>query len=219
MMISLEAMARAGGGGGGGHGGGYRKGGGGGYVVFLSSILIIIRIFWVRNRLRKRSKDISLALQKLSQVDPLWTEGALLEKAEAIFRETQAAWSEHDLKKLGTLIHPALLPKWKELIRLQKIQNERNEATDIKIKEIFIIDVENYQDNSKDNFTVYFCVDCTEKYRTRTSARIEFEEYWTFEWEEVSWKVSKVDQLNALKRTINKKIINESRATRLTRSS
>jgi hypothetical protein len=206
ILFAAEAMARAGGGGGG-------SGRGGGIITLILAPFFIIYYLYRQYRLKLKSSNVKAALKKMAEREKEWNEGNLLSSAMKSFKEAQHAWSTQNLEVLRDLLHPSLYPSWESDIKGQIARNERNEITGLSVEELLIIDVQNYKDDEKDNFTVYIRASCKDRilvFDHVISEKVEpFEELWTFEWENGKWTLLEVTQIGGLMRIINRKIINE----------
>lgn len=209
--LIMDAYARAGGGGGGGGGSGRR--GGAGQLIMLPFVLAYL---WYRkHKIKSKGNKIDSALLEMGKRESSWEQGRLIKEATTLFTEAQHYWSTQDLSGLKRILHPSLYQTWERDILDQKSRNERNEITGVSINDAIIIDVQNFLDNEKDNFTVYFKVSCSDKtYRNSThveDGETDFEECWTFEWESGRWTIVAVTQMKGWSKFVNRGIVNEMR--------
>lgn len=211
ILFATEVMARAGGGGGGGG-----RGGGGflGSLIFLiTAPFVILYSLYKMSRIKIKSLNVNAALEKMARREEHWSEANLISTAITIFKEAQLAWSNQDLEVIKKLLHPSLYPSWEFDIKKQISRNERNEITGLSVNEHIIIDVQNFNDNEKDSFTVYIRAQCKDRIIFNNQINSEnyepFEEFWTFEWEQGRWMVLEVTQIKGWSRFVNKKIIDE----------
>lgn len=212
-----ELYARAGGGGGRGRGG--RGGGGRGesIVTIILYILISIPCFiwagYIRFRIYTKSKSVSKALANMVIHEPNWSEPKLRMLATDMFYKLQAAWCEQDLATLKKHLHPYLYPIWESQVQGFMKKKKRNVLEGLVLKNLRFVDVKNYLDDERDEFTV--CVDAWAKdhvrHRNQTiKTRAEdFREFWTFEWEKGEWLLREISQAASWSRFVPARIVYE----------
>jgi len=204
-----DAFARAGGGGGGFGGGGggvgnyvgrnYGESHGipwwGSFMIFALAILIII--YSMKRYLKKKaSKKL---LEKISAHDSLWDETEILKHVRKNFIEIQEAWCDKDLGKLQKLLHPKLFPEWQKKITVMDAKDLHDVMENINVGDIEIIDIKNYKDDEKDEFTVGIDVSASDETLDEdgnvvSSREPIFYEFWTFERENNEWLLREINE-------------------------
>lgn len=207
-LFALEAYARAGGGGG---GGGSGRGSGGLVALPIALLMYLYR----KARISSKATKVSDILRKIAVREPQWNETNIINFTEKTFKKVQMAWSNQNLDNLKEVLHPDLYEVWERDIQEQINQGKRNVISSISISDVLIINVQNYLEDEKDKFTVLISARCSDKmYRGEKLLEENsqaFEELWTFEWENGKWMLLSVDQIDAWKKFVNRKIINEAR--------
>ncbi len=208
-LFSNLAEARAGGGGGGGGGGG--RGGRYGWLLYP---VVLVYCAYVNYKINKKKKKIQASLLQMAAREPEWNEQKLLDFTRDCFLETQLAWGQQDLEKLSKILHPQLLVLWKAQIENFKRYGERDVLEEPSVKDLRIVDVKNFADDERDEFTV--CIDASGrdmKYRGSQivqGGKLEsFREFWTFEREGQRWALREVSQASAWMRFVTSPIIYE----------
>jgi len=212
ICIVPEAFARAGGGGGGG------GGKGGGILALIFWPFFVLYGAYVGYRINRKKKLVSEALAKMAAIEPQWAEERLLAIVRERFMILQAAWGDQDLDTIQKYLHPLLFPLWKRDICGQQARHERNVMSGLSIDALRIVDVKNFQDDERDEFTV--AIDARADDQTLVNDQItkhdnsKFREFWTFEWEKGEWLLREVVQSSGWKRFVNAAILYEPPAAR-----
>jgi hypothetical protein len=217
VLVSPDAMARAGGG----------RNGGSGLIYLILMPFLILYAWYVNRRIDKKKKATEELLNTLSQTDPSWKEENLEDCAQESFCEIQEAWCKQDLAKLESLLRPELFSEWKEQIELMQWNGERNVMDGLSIDELRIVDAQKYRDKEKDIFTA--CIDARatdytvdkdgevvdsntsslRKQANKEKSEESFREFWTFERHGEKWLLLRVDQSKDWKKSVNAKLIDE----------
>jgi predicted lipid-binding transport protein (Tim44 family) len=203
LLIVPDAFARAGGGG----------GKGGGILALVFWPFFVLYGVYIGFRINRKKKVISEALAKMAAIEPQWAEERLLALARERFMILQAAWGNQDLDTIEKYLHPALFRLWQRDIRSQQARHERNVMCGISIDALRIVDVKNFQDDEKDEFTL--AIDARADDQTLVNDQItkhensKFREFWTFEWEKGEWLLREVTQSSGWKRFVNAAILYE----------
>lgn len=204
LLMSTETWARAGGGSGGScHG----------WICIALYPVILLYGAYVSMRITLKYSSVRRALAKMKIKEPQWSENNLLSVARERFILLQTAWGTQDLDVMRTYLHPSLYPNWEMQVKDQQSRNERNVMSGLSINKIRIVDVQNYKDDERDEFTV--AIDARANDQTFTNEKVtksensKFREFWTFEWENGSWALREVTQAEGWKRFVNAHIINE----------
>ena len=214
-LFSSFADARAGGGGGGG--GGVR-----GRVsrwFFPACLVGLVYLAYANYKIHKKKKKIQAALTQIAAREPEWNELSILNFTRVCFFETQLAWGENDLEKLSKILHPSLFSVWSSQIEILKKTGERDVLEEPGINNLRIVDVKNFYDDEKDEFTV--CIDARGRDIRYRGERIayrgrfySFREFWTFEKEGQSWALKDVAHAIAWMRFVTSPIIYEPSSSR-----
>ena len=205
LLASSEVLARAGGGSSGGSCHSW-------YCILLYPI-VLINGAYISLRLSLKQSQVRRALAKMAEREPLWQEEGLIKGASSEFMVLQTAWGNQDLELIKQHLHPALYSNWESQINAQKVRGERNMMVGLSINKVRIVNVQNYKDNEKDEFTV--AIDAKANDQTIVDGKItkednaKFREFWTFEWEQGHWKLREVVQANGWKRFVNAHIVYE----------
>jgi hypothetical protein len=236
LSLSAEAWGRAGGGG--SRSSSYsssrsssgRLDGMGALVDLGFKVLLplgaLLHIALVNRRINRRRKEISNALEMMSQREPEWSETKLSALVHEKVILLQKAWSEQNLDSIKEQLHPELYPYWESQINSFKAKKIKNEIENFQIKDIRFVALGNFLINEHDRFTV--CVDgkCVDHWvsiessesfvfrgsseqKTVLKVARKFREFWTFEREKNTWKLIEVSQFAAWSRFVNSDIVYE----------
>lgn len=205
LLVSMDAFARAGGGSSGGSCHSW-------YCVLLYPIFMAYAAY-VTLRISIKRRRVSVALKEMMKREPQWAEDKLLATAKDMFVRLQTAWGAQDLDTMRELLHPLLYPAWETDIKAQMVRGEKNILSGLSIKKMRIVDVQNYLDNERDEFTVAFDARANDQTfienRQEKSSNELFREFWTFEWEQGKWALREVTQRDGWKRFVNAAVINQ----------
>ena len=208
LTLPMETFARAGGGG---------HGGGGGILYIILLPLIIIHRIYVTSRLKKRQAQISTFLATMAQTDPQWAEANLCRIASEKFLLLQTAWSKQDFDTMKKHLMPTLYATWEMDIKSQIARNEMNIMSGVSIETTRIVDVKNFKDDERDEFTVDFDASANDmmfrndKLVKKESSNGAFREFWVFQFHNGEWLVREVVQSSGWKRFMNTSPVFENR--------
>ncbi|MDF7826241.1 TIM44-like domain-containing protein [Pontiellaceae bacterium B12227] len=203
----------AGGAGGGYTGGGYIYGQGGsgsaipifgdGAWAFWLIVMILLStpcFFWIRKLRHRRKRNRTRRLLKhLMTIDPVWEERRLKEHVESSFHEIQQAWCAQDLETLDALLTSSLFRDWSKKIRKAKKRGHRDTMADTRILRCNVMQVQDYLDDDRDNFTVELHVFSNDWTVDRDEKIIDkrdplFTEFWTYRRKGDDWLLDLVRQ-------------------------
>lgn len=208
LLFSVEAFARAGGG---------RNEKCGLLCIILYPFILIYGVY-VSYRINKKKKQISAALEEMARIEPQWSEANLLKISKEKFLLLQAAWGQQDLGLIKAHLHQSLYPLWETQIKDQQSRGEKNIMAGLSIKSLRIVDVQNYRDDERDEFTVAFDASADDQTirggNVISSNQSSFREFWTFEWEKSEWTLKEVTQAKGWKRFVNSAIVFENKSSR-----
>lgn len=196
-----------------------------GDAILIVILIILFVLLYAIYKTKKESSKIektTAVLDKLSETDPIWNKDELIDNAEKTYYEFMKALSKQDHLEIQKLIHPSLYLKWKDQIDKFADSNPENLLNN-RIEQIKIVDMNNYKDDEKDNYTVEldiveseYIVDnhgnlVVDRYTAEEENEASglFTEYWKFEREGNKWLLVEVSRSNKWKKYINKPIINE----------
>jgi predicted lipid-binding transport protein (Tim44 family) len=151
----------------------------------------------------------------MAEREPQWAEENLLAIARDKFILLQTAWGNQDLQLLKKELHPVLYPNWESQIKDQMARGEKNVMNGLSIESMKIVDVKNFTDDEKDEFTV--CFDARANDQTISHGVVtktdnsSFREFWTFEWEKGQWALREVTQRSGWRRFVSAAIIDQSK--------
>jgi hypothetical protein len=215
-LASPYALARAGGG----------RNGGGGILYLILMPFLIVYAWYINRRINKKKQETERLLNTLSQNDPAWNEADLEAHVRQTFLQIEKAWSEQDLARLQSLLHPQLFSEWKAQIELMQSNGERNIMEDLVIEDVRLVEAQNYRDKEKDIFAA--CIDAAatdytigkngeivssntgsrRKQANKEKSQEIFREFWTYERHEEKWLLLRIDQSNDWKKSVDAELIN-----------
>lgn len=222
QFFCYDLFARAGGGGGGG-GGGFRGGSAGNSLhTFNPFWIILLPLFvgcfiigsaYADNKIKKKKIFIREFLKKMSSLDPEWSEENLVTTSKLFFEKIQEIWGNHNLVALKTNLSEELYLEWKSKIEDQLSKDEVNLLTNISFRDVFIVNVKNYIEDSLDTFTICFNITASEQTMKKNSISnyrlSNFREFWTFKRDYSGWKLIKVTQAAGWRKVLNAHIVFE----------
>ncbi len=244
LFFANELWARAGGGfsgGGGFHGGGYSGGGshyygghrsGGGHLspmmallaVFMVPLIVglILLITWLSKSLKyivanKRTEEVLRLTQLLMLKDKSWTYNEIQVRISDVFFEVQKAWMARDLLSVEHFISERFYRSNLHHIQWLNDRGWINVLEAMKVKEVKLIGIEDYLDDSKDKFSAFikfamtdFYIDeNTRRYTGGNTAVTTFEEIWHFVKKENYWVVDFIDNEVTFSDFVNSKVKSE----------
>ena len=195
-LAALEtAWARAGGGGGGSHGRG-------GWLNLIVLPIMLLYSAIITLKVREKSQACKELLTRLEKQDPVWDLEAIRRRVSQVFFKVQEAWMERDQNLAKDCMSKAIFDKHKMQTDQLIAEHRRNVLEDINLAEIEIVDVEDFADNKRDRFWVYFkgsMKDFMADDRTRDivsgkDSQEGFTELWKFIREGDTWVLDEIDQ-------------------------
>jgi predicted lipid-binding transport protein (Tim44 family) len=190
-----EVLARAGGGGGGGKGGIVT-------IILLPFIMIYSAI--MTYMVKKKNEKCKSLLKQLSEYDSSWDIAKIKAQVETAFFTIQKAWMERDQNIAKEFMSERLYLKHK-MQTDQMIANKRkNRLERINLKEAKIVEVADFEDDSKDRIWVFihssmvdYIID-EEKHKVISGDELapeEFTELWKFvKNPQNRWVLDEIDQ-------------------------
>lgn len=226
-LVALAAgycLGRAGGGGGGGHassshsyssvGHGYSSGsygGDSGFVLMLALLGaagLVAYLTWQNQQykveLAEKFRAVKVLTEELSQADPLWNLRAMMSRVNTVFFRVQQAWTERNQETARPFMSDQLYVRHKALTDQLRADGKRNVLENIKLAEVLIYSVADYQDNTRDTFAAQltgsmldYTVQEPHDYLTAGSPIIpeSFTEVWFFVRQENQWVLDAIAPL------------------------
>jgi len=194
VLVPAEAWARAGGGGGGG-------GGKGGIVNLILLPLCIAYSLFVSYLVFRKHKQSQQALERASE-DHFWDPDSLKDRVKQVFFKVQEAWMARDQRIAKDCLSDKLFQDHKRQTDLMLQNHTKNMLQDIHLKRARIVEVLDYDDNSKDQFWVHIegsMIDYTINDKTgdvvsgRKNKSEPFKELWKFVREDHGWVLDEID--------------------------
>jgi hypothetical protein len=219
LLTGTEFLARAG-------GGGYGSGGYSGRhygssdefdltVLVVVTVLIlaggVFSIWYEGHRVKIKSAMVTEALSKAATIDTTWDPERLDDYLRGYFHQAQKLWTARDYDGLKEHLHPSLYPDWELKLRMMKSRSIRNIVKDVEIKSIEYVDMKNFKDDERDEFTVRFEATCKNHKVNEYTGKIldhgdsYFVEYWTMERESRKWvlrEIAQTDKVNLTRDSI-----------------
>jgi hypothetical protein len=193
LCVPYDALARAGGAGAGGHSSSLLGLILAPFFIIYSGILLM--------RLRHKNKQCRRLLSEISQNDSFWDADQLRTYAEEAFFKLQEAWSKRDQEIARPYMTDRLFSKHKSQTDMMIQNNEKNILSNIDIRDMEIISVEDYEDNDKDSFWMFFCGSMIDYVINDKSSQVlrgsqekaeSFKEAWRFIRHSNVWKVDEI---------------------------
>lgn len=195
-----------------------RAGGGGGsscksWWCILLLPFVIANSLYISYHINRKFKDIKLALQEMQKREPHWAASALISHAHDEFMTLQHLWSEEDIEAMRPHLHPDLFLQWEAELANNRKKGKYNKISNVWVNKVRIVDVQNYKDDERDEFTV--AIDATGNDQNFIHGKLKeqtngsFREFWTFEWENGAWVLRNITQQGGWKRFVNVAIIYE----------
>jgi hypothetical protein len=213
-------------------GGGSNSSAGSSLLYLILVPVALVYAWYVNQRINRKKAAAEALLATLAQTDPAWEEPHLEVVVRGLFQQIQDAWCQQNLDRLQTFVAPALFVDWSQQIRALRDKRWRNVMEHVELKHVRIVEVRNYAGQSNDAFTA--CLDATamdytvdetgqvvesnsRRGRTRghqepstEPSQEEYREFWTFNRDQDSWKLSRVDQAADWRRSVDAPLVNES---------
>lgn len=194
-------------------------------VHVLLPLGALLHISFINLKISRRRKEISSALEMMSQRESEWSEARLNALVRKKVQYLQKAWSEQNGDAMKEHLHPVLLPYWEAAIHQLKEQNVMNIIEDFKITRLQFVAVCNFLNNENDRFTVDIdaqhieynvpLVDDGNSASSDLTYRKKFHkkrrEFWTFEREKNDWRIIEISKFSSFSRFIRSEIVYELR--------
>lgn len=194
MALPVEVWARAGGGGGGG-------GGRGGIVNLIVLPLCIAYSLFVSYLVYRKHKQSQRALE-MARADHLWDPDSLKGRVKHVFFKVQEAWMARDQRVAKDCLSQRLFNDHKQQTDVMLQNHTKNVLENIHLKRARIVEVLDYDDNSKDQFWVHIegsMIDYTINDKTgdvisgKKNKAESFKELWKFIREDHGWVLDEID--------------------------
>ncbi len=171
---------------------------------------------WLDKEEAKKATRIERLLNFLVQTDKLWNRRLMLERARQIFMSVYLAREAGDPQQIpaGDLF-PDVAQSLKEQMQQWETEGLRIEYRNLCVRKAELIHVRNYDDRSRDEYTVR--IDAHAQQVVRKGDRTEreqpyvtpFEEFWTFGRLDEQWKLKEVVSASQAKQMIGTENIDE----------
>jgi predicted lipid-binding transport protein (Tim44 family) len=154
---------------------------------------------WLEKDTEKKAVRIERLLNFLAKTDKLWDRQAMTERARRVFLDVFLARETGDAGKVpaGDLF-PAVEESLRNLLERKRTEGVTMEFRNLCVRKVELILVRNYQERSKDEFTVRISAHAQTivKKSGKTVSEQQyvspFEEYWTFGRRDEQWKLKEV---------------------------
>lgn len=192
-FFPADAWARAGGGGGGS--------GKGGIINLILFPLCIAYSLWVSYLVFKKNRDSQQALER-AKVDAFWNPDSLKDRISFVYFKVQEAWMARDQRIARDCLSDKLFQDHQRQTDLMKQNGTTNVLEDIHLARARIVEVLDFDDNSKDQFRVHIAgsmIDYTINDRTGEVVRGKkdksesFKELWKFVRADHGWVLDEID--------------------------
>jgi hypothetical protein len=185
----------------------------GGFFGFYLAALLITGIwagwaaafFNVTDKMRARAQKTKKKLDQAALTDSAWNEAALLDYAKQVFIRYQYDWSTFNSENMANYLTVQYAHHASLMLSLLQQLGRKNIMKDVEIKNTYIVDMHDYDDNSLDTFTVGFEAKARDSLIEIESGNLLFSsnsvfyEYWTFQRDGNSWRLSGIEQHTANK--------------------
>ncbi len=150
---------------------------------------------------RKRDKTVKL-VQFISRVDPNFTRERLTAVAQATFTQLQKCWQAREYGPMEPLLMPDLYRVHCAQLRGLERDHEFNRLESLRVEAVDLVHVRYTHAEHQRHFTAlitasardYYVDDRTGQFRRGDSAPARFQEFWTFQWREGSWRLREIEQ-------------------------
>jgi hypothetical protein len=196
LLTAGDAFARAGGAGGGGGGMSSLK-----IKLGVGIIALIYAAIHAAVVTSKGHRSDEL-LEKVAARDRSWSLATLMPRVRHVFDTVQRAWMQRDQELARDCMSEALYLKHKKLTDEMIRCHERNILRQIKLDELRVVGIDDYEDNARDSFCVYVSgsmIDHTIDDRTEYPIKgsvddpESFCELWTFVRGPQGWVVDEIE--------------------------
>jgi hypothetical protein len=193
VFFISEVNARGGGGGSGGGGGG----GGDGWVGLI--ILIIVTIYAAYKR-RQKIKKAKAVMEIAESKDSAWDDQSINQRVSDVFYSFQKDWSNFDIEAMRAYLTEEYYKRMVLEMSVLKNLGRKNSVNEPKVKSIAILEANDAEDNSQDNFVAEVKAVANDRLiDTFTGQQIfednrTFTEYWKFQRINNEWRLDLIRQ-------------------------
>ena len=213
FYLPVTVFARAGGGGMGTGGGTI----GGILTIILLPIMVIYLIIlsWYLSQRNKQAKELA---NKIEKQDPNWNEEKIKNEVERAFYKVQEAWMNRDQDIAKDYMSESLYYSHKAQTDALLRANRKNILDNIYLKDVKLVEIEDFNDDTKDSFWVYITGSMIDYIvNDKTGAVIsgnpnkagKFSELWKFTRGSQRWVLDKIESLDILTTLIKFKSFSE----------
>jgi predicted lipid-binding transport protein (Tim44 family) len=171
---------------------------------------------WLSKEEAKKATRIERLLNFLAQTDKLWNRRLMLERARQIFMSVYLAREAGDPQQIPAGdIFPDVAQSLKEQMQQWETEGLRIEYRNLCVRKAELIHVRNYDDRSRDEYTVRIDAHAQQVVRKGDHTEREqpyvtpFEEFWTFGRLDDQWKLKEVVSASQAKQMISTENIDE----------
>ncbi len=192
-FFPAEAWARAGGGGGGS--------GKGGIINLILFPLCIAYSLWVSYLVFKKNRDSQKALER-AKVDAFWNPDSIKDRIKFVYFKVQEAWMARDQRIAKDCLSQRLYDDHKRQTDAMLMNHTKNILESIHLAQARIVEVLDFDDNSKDQFWVHIqgsMIDYTINDKTgdvvngKKNKSESFKELWKFVRADHGWVLDEID--------------------------
>ena len=125
----------------------------------LAILLLPVGIYFtirLQRKLKAKKREAVAVLTRIEDTDPVWSEEHLLERVRELYEMIQDAWSQGDIEAVRPLFTEAGFKRFERQMERLKRRNLRNIIDDIVLKEVSVVEVKDYKDDSRDSIWVLF---------------------------------------------------------------
>jgi len=168
-------------------------------VIFGPFIAIYCAV--ITYYLVKKKKECKVLLEKIQNIDPVWSPDNLKSRVEETFFKVQEAWMERDQDIAKDYVSERLYRKHKmQTDRLLQL-GHKNIMHNISLNKATIVEVADYRDDSKDAFIAHIDASMIDYVVDENSGaiiegekeRTSFEELWKFKRINNNWYLDEID--------------------------
>merc|ERR1711976_1085625 len=139
-----------------GAGGTSGKGGEGSGLLLLLILPIVVGYSVYHYLMKRKSKSDAWKVLSASQNDDsAWSHKNLVAYSDDAFYNLQKMWSQNDLEGSKKYLHPAYVREYTKQLKKNINKNEFNRISNIKLKDVEIVQAQNFIDDSKDMFVAH----------------------------------------------------------------
>lgn len=162
--------------------------------------------------IRKKTLKIKQSLRRIAKREPRWSEKALLEMVQRQFYLIQEARAQKKLELLKDLLHPELYKLWERKINQFKHKDEIVSSS-FHVNACAIVDLQNFVDDHKDNFTVFINANRREYVtvdgKLTREVNDQLNQFLTFIWHQDRWVLQRTINFKWWQKLISRRIFDE----------